>query len=126
MTAELIDSFDKAVKTRDRDAMQEMEEPNSANWAANDYTDPTGKKLGIFKVANTSLYRIRYIDEPRKQIAKTIGSLDQEKKLPIDGMFTKSELAEKTLMKYLKHLWQEAERTSNRKRIREHASENKG
>jgi hypothetical protein len=53
---------------------------------------PGGKELAIFKVANTSLLRINWKDG---------GQLPAE----LNGMFTKSSLAQAEIQRYLTKMW---------------------
>lgn len=71
---------------------------------------PTGRRLGVGQVANTSLYRLQYIDDKPSRMHP-----------PYDGMYTKPTLAKADLDKYLKEFWEMSEKESQKARRKEHA-----
>ena len=58
---------------------------------------PTGRKVGVGKVANTALFRIQFVDEKPGKLPA-----------PYDGAYTKVELAAKDMVTYLEGAWLEA------------------
>ena len=60
---------------------------------------PQGKKLKIYHVSNTSLYKICFEDG---------GQLAQE----VSGLFTSPHLAQEQITKYLKRRWATAEKNT--------------
>lgn len=74
---------------------------------------PTGRKLGIVKVANTSLYRIGFVDDRPGKLPDEMG----------DEKFTRTDIAQEYLTRYLKKLWEESDAASARaaKRAQEEA-----
>lgn len=62
--------------------------------AQREFYTPAGKKMGVFKVSNTSLYRLGFTDG---------GQLPKK----YAGMYTDPTRADDDIRKYLKELWDE-------------------
>jgi len=86
-------------------------DPNKVNWASKEFQLPTGDKLGVFKVANTSLYRVGFVSKTAN--GRTVPS-------PYDGMYTSPDAAQKDILTYLRGAWDDAERRTTKAVRKEH------
>ena len=83
-------------------------DPETMNWSSSDYQLPTGDKLGVFKVARTSLYKIGFTEKTADQ-----------RRIPAKytGMYTSPSAAQSDLMVWIRNAFEEVEsKTVNRNR----------
>lgn len=110
-------SFDEAIEPRfiikPEDYGNAEIDPDSMNWSSLDMTLPTGDKLGIFKVANTALYRIGFTK-------KTVN----QRQIPerYEGMYTSPKEAQDDMIKWLRDAYNDAHsRTKNKNKYEKDA-----
>jgi hypothetical protein len=92
---------DRAIYDPQRDGLEY--DPMKINWSPKNYQLPTGDKLGIFKVANTSLFRIGFVEKTAS--ARVIPD-------KFSGMYTSASAAQGDLETYLMKAWKDAEKRS--------------
>lgn len=76
-------------------------DPLKVNWASRNYQLPTGDKLGVFKVANTSLFRLGFVEKTANN--RTIPD-------KYSGMYTSASAAQVDLETYLLNAWMDAQK----------------
>lgn len=91
-------------------------DPNMAvvrDYALANNLTPTGRKLGVAKVANTSLYRIGFVDDKPGRLPDTMG----------DEKYTRTDIAQSALTEYLTKLWNESDAASvkNARKVQDEA-----
>lgn len=82
-----------------------MAEPNMnvvREFALENGLTPTGRKVGISKVANTSLLRLSFVDDRPGKLPAPYDSM----------MYTRTVLAQEDLNKYLKAQWDASDAAS--------------
>lgn len=96
-------SFEEAIEPRfiiePQDYGNTDLDAETMNWSSLDITLPTGDKLGVFKVANTALYRIGFTKKTADQ--RQIPSQYQ-------GMYTSPKEAQNDIVKWVRKAYENA------------------